>query len=704
MKPATDTNFEVATRGVEDIVIDTGAGADVVVVSGNLGGTGLATSTITIDGGTGADADFVYAGGQTVAAGGLTSNHGIVFYGRDGNDFFEVSGAGGNDTFDGGDGLQDTISFRAFGGLPGGVGVNVDLLSTIAQNTNDGLDTILNVEAVAGSRFIDFIAGDANDNFLFGLEGNDTLVGRGGDDFLSGNEGTDQFFYQAGDGTDIVDGGVDGDGLDITTTAGRDYVHISPNLDADGRLDIDIDVGSAVDVPADLVELDVTAVELITVSTGDESDHVDISGNLAGAGIATLFVGVGLNLGAGDDEVVVGPTAGAAINVEIAGEAGADIVDADQSGYRISFTAGTGNDTFRSGFGDDRFLGGADNDISYYEIGDGQDTIDGGTGTDLQNIAGTSASETFNVNLIALSGVDHVGINIESGIGPASEVLADDPNYEVATVNVEDIFIDTGAGADNVIVTGSLDGTGLAQSTITVDTGSGDDTLDLRDRTSPHRVVADGKANDASGDTVVYGFTRASVTSVTQIFDTDGVTVIGAAITHTIGGISVTDELTNFENFTFSDGTLDLTDVFNRPPNAVDDTLANQAEDTPIFMAASDLTGNDSDPDGNPFSVVSVQGAAGGFVSLVGGFIFFTAGGDYVGAASFTYTIRDTFGATDTATVNFNFAAGQRCAGAGSRRRQQLADRWRRLSDDLHPGRRCRSHRRQRHPHHRRGW
>ena len=46
-------NFEVATKGVEDIYIDTGAGPDEVFIIGSLGGTGLATSTITIDGGSG---------------------------------------------------------------------------------------------------------------------------------------------------------------------------------------------------------------------------------------------------------------------------------------------------------------------------------------------------------------------------------------------------------------------------------------------------------------------------------------------------------------------------------------------------------------------------------------------------------------------------------------------------------------------------
>ena len=81
---ATDTNYEVATRDVEDIVIDTGAGDDVVIVTGTLGGTGLATSTITVEGGTGNDADIVDARG-------LTSTHGIVFNGGGGDDIFYSS-------------------------------------------------------------------------------------------------------------------------------------------------------------------------------------------------------------------------------------------------------------------------------------------------------------------------------------------------------------------------------------------------------------------------------------------------------------------------------------------------------------------------------------------------------------------------------------------------------------------------------------
>ena len=97
------------------------------------------------------------------------------------------------------------------------------------------------------------------------------------------------------------------------------------------------------------------------------------------------------------------------------------------------------------------------------------------------NVTGSSAAETFNVNLI--------GVFFPPGqhcCGPrrhqyrerqrrASAVLATAANYEVATRGVEDIYIDTGAGADDVIVTGTLGGTGLATSTITVEGGTGND-------------------------------------------------------------------------------------------------------------------------------------------------------------------------------------------------------------------------------------
>jgi len=63
---ATDGSYEVATKAVEEIQINLGSAGDHVVVSGDLSGTVLATSTITIKGG---------AGDDTVDVSGRTSDH-----------------------------------------------------------------------------------------------------------------------------------------------------------------------------------------------------------------------------------------------------------------------------------------------------------------------------------------------------------------------------------------------------------------------------------------------------------------------------------------------------------------------------------------------------------------------------------------------------------------------------------------------------
>jgi len=76
-------------------------------------------------------------------------------------------------------------------------------------------------------------------------------------------------------------------------------------------------------------------------------------------------------------------------------------------------------------------------------------------------------------------------------------------------------------------------------------------------------------------------------------------------------------------------------------------------EDQSLTLSAAMLLGNDSDPDGDPLTIQSVQGAVGGSVGFdQEGNIVFTPTANYNGAASFTYTISDGNGGTDTATVN----------------------------------------------------
>jgi hypothetical protein len=82
-------------------------------------------------------------------------------------------------------------------------------------------------------------------------------------------------------------------------------------------------------------------------------------------------------------------------------------------------------------------------------------------------------------------------------------------------------------------------------------------------------------------------------------------------------------------------------------PDAVDDTLGATTGHPAIFV----LTGNDSDPNGDAITLVSVGAAAHGSVSVQNGLAIYTAPLGTVGRDSFTYTLQDSHGLTDTATV-----------------------------------------------------
>ncbi|MCW0232957.1 MAG: FG-GAP-like repeat-containing protein, partial [Ferrovibrio sp.] len=76
-------------------------------------------------------------------------------------------------------------------------------------------------------------------------------------------------------------------------------------------------------------------------------------------------------------------------------------------------------------------------------------------------------------------------------------------------------------------------------------------------------------------------------------------------------------------------------------------------EDRPLTLSTAMLLSNDSDPDSDPLTIQSVQGAVGGTVDFdLDGNIVFTPTANYNGPASFTYTISDGNGGADTATVN----------------------------------------------------
>jgi cysteine-rich repeat protein len=112
---------------------------------------------------------------------------------------------------------------------------------------------------------------------------------------------------------------------------------------------------------------------------------------------------------------------------------------------------------------------------------------------------------------------------------------------------------------------------------------------------------------------------------------------------------------------TASDGTTEVSAAVtvtvtpvNDAPVGVADSLAAD-EDTARVVAQATLLQNDSDVDGDPLTVTEVGNATNGTVAITGTDVTFTPAADFVGLATFDYTVSD---GTDLATVPVSVAVG----------------------------------------------
>ncbi|MDH3738428.1 MAG: cadherin-like domain-containing protein, partial [Alphaproteobacteria bacterium] len=125
------------------------------------------------------------------------------------------------------------------------------------------------------------------------------------------------------------------------------------------------------------------------------------------------------------------------------------------------------------------------------------------------------------------------------------------------------------------------------------------------------------------------------------------------------------DTLVDVEYAVFSDddadgdGTTDLVTVYldgtNNAVLAKADIGAGD-EDTDIVYDAYYLIANDIEFDGDSMHIVAVGDEVNGSVTMVGDTITFTPDTDYSGFASFTYTVDDGLGGTDTQIVRIDIA------------------------------------------------
>ena len=392
--------------GAGDDIMDGGAGTDTasfaswtegVTVGLGTGGNGFATNDegsendtlVSIENVSGsAFNDFINGSNDANLLAGGAGGDALfgrggddVMLGGDGNDF--LRGSDGADTLDGGAGWDRVSSF-----VPTPVaGIHFDLnIQGVAQDTGQGMDTLIGIEHASGTTLNDLLTGNGGDNWLW--DGSDGVAGGGtGDDTMSGGAGND--LLETGGGNDVLSGGI---GTDTLSFLG-------------GHFEI-----SAAGVTYSLaLQGAAQATEQGSMTT---SGFENVSGSLFDD-VLTGDSGANIILGDFGDDVLNGGTG----NDTLYGDGRLWIDTADSAGGSGQITLfGEANDDAGEAVGNDTLNGGNGNDGLYG--GHGNDTLTGGSGDDRFVIQASSGND----RITDFSNHDTIVFEASSGVDSFSDL------------------------------------------------------------------------------------------------------------------------------------------------------------------------------------------------------------------------------------------------------------------------------------------
>jgi len=549
-------------------------------------GANTAGSVDLLDGGNGTDtASFAgYAAGVTATLNGARDGSASIagsqiaalrsienLTGGNGNDILTgdanantIEGGLGDDFLDGGAGV-DTIAFT------GSTGVTVNLSITTTQNTGLGNDTIIGFENVRTGSGADQITGDAGDNTFFDGGGADTYNGAAGSDTV-------------------------------------DYTNITAALTVNLNTTTAQSASTGGDILSNIENVTGSLTAANNLTGGNTTSNRLVGGALAdfiiGGGLGdTLVGGAGNDVIFGDYVNTFSTTAETADgNDVLEGGAGSD-----------SLIGGLGNDILRGGDGDDILVGGIANGTSLglstvYTNDGGDDTFDGGDGTDTAYAYYTDHTGAIRFDLANLAGNSAITVDgVQRG----------------EFISVERVIFRGGSAGDVVRGGGTLD---------TLVGNAGDDVLD---GWYGNDTLSGGLGND----TLIGG---EGLDTATYVNSTAGVNVDLRleGVAQDTGGEGI-DTLFGIEYLTGSSfgDTLRGNDDFNL---IVDNAVAASA--TPFSQTDSlyGYGGNDSilvtRAAANPGTVINMDGGDGDdFLELRGGTLSSALAANAAGLSGSTY-------------------------------------------------------------------
>jgi Ca2+-binding RTX toxin-like protein len=372
-----------------------GGGSGIIA---NLSASAVTVGAVTVQAGTVRDG---FGATDTIAyiQGIRGTNFADTYIGNDARNVFRPMG--GNDSIDGGDGL-DAIEMYIADVFTGDgavvnlssssvvVGVNTVLANT-ALGIGGGVSTLVSIEDVGGSSAADVIYGSAAGNAIGGWFGNDTIYGGDGDDKINGFQGSNTL--DGGDGFDLLSFMYDSsiDDYHVLMFPGNGFV-------AWGGVTVDLGTNSAIGF--DGLANTVTNFESVTGTFVADS----ITGNGLDNRLRGLSGNDTLNGAGGNDTIMYSPTNGdGRVLVQIVG-----VNYSEPNVVRVNLTAGSldlGGITVLAGTALDG-EGGTDTLISienvvgsigndYVAASTASNVIDGGAGDDIVVYDGVEADYTY---------------------------------------------------------------------------------------------------------------------------------------------------------------------------------------------------------------------------------------------------------------------------------------------------------------------
>jgi len=290
--------------------------------------------------------------------------------GLDGDDWLIATA--GADVFDGGDGI-DTVDYSAAtAGVTAYIGgaSSTGLINGYGSGGLAAGHTYINVNAILGSAFGDYLSGAAGSQEFMGGKGNDTLSGAGG---------SDTYYFELGDGVDnINDDNIDENVVYFGDEVGFNSLTFSYAGGSGGFLDIYYSAGDYVRMNGNFAVAANNRLKVIDMNGAGQLDvsqiHHFTGGGTTGGDTIYGYAGYhDLIAGYGGNDVIYG--SGGSWEDKgnvIIGGAGDDYIVTSAGDDQFAFERGSGRDTVTDAGGEDVLVFGpnvAADDVIFKVVG-----------------------------------------------------------------------------------------------------------------------------------------------------------------------------------------------------------------------------------------------------------------------------------------------------------------------------------------------